>query len=1086
MIPVDEASLGRWFDATTLERAHEYVRKGRVLEAYAEPSGTIRGSVKGSEWKPYDQRISVTPDRVDGLCTCPVGANCKHVAAVLLNLMGEDEVVETGEVRAEPQVTTWLKSLEQLFIGANDYPKDVPQRVFYLFSPDEKGVALEIVTTRALVSGGFGKPSRLQLNGLYSNVWPPHVLPVDVRLIGAISRSLARTGGESKFRLVGTDGARLLPEILATGRAVWGDVNAPILRKGPDREAHLSWSSGPDGAQTLRLAEPGVILFGTIPPWYVNAEDALCGELKVDLPPQVMGTLVQAPPLRPESVAPVREALIRLLPDRPDLLPEDRWVKQHQVRPTPILRVELRRCTLFSTASLRLAPKDREFLLPIGRLSFDYEGVEVRQDVMSSQIRRIEPDGVTIMPRRSSLEGRASTPLLEAGWVPARTAVAWKLPKGYAEDYLFKPETDARPESYRLPFYRFVRNIVPALRAQGWRVEIEDEIEITEPSEWHFEIHDSDADWFSLDLGMVVEGERIPLLPVLLSALQSVQGRRLDSLPEDFELFHELPSGKILALPAGRLQPLLKTLSELFGKPDDWPSDLRMSRAQAGDLAILDEVGLDWTAPEWLLQMRDRLAGFEGLEEVPVPKSLKGDLRPYQRQGLSWLQFLRQYDFGGILADDMGLGKTVQTLAHILAEQEAGRLDRPALIVAPTSTLPNWRAEAEKFAPSLRTLVLRGADRRTHFPEIAEHDLVVTSFPLLARDRDAFKEFEFHLIVLDEAQNIKNPSSAIAKAVGDLKGRHRVCLSGTPVENRLEELWSLFNFAMPGFLGGITSFRKNFKAPIEGKNEEAAARRLSRRIRPFVLRRTKDLVATELPEKTTVVERVELEGDQRDLYESLRLAMDERVRKLLSAKGFEKSRIEILDALLKLRQACCDPRLVKLDAARSVEGSAKLERLMELLGELLSEGRRVLLFSQFTTMLDLIEAELKKADIQWVRISGDTEDRETPVRQFQSGEVPLFLISLRAGGTGLNLTAADTVIHYDPWWNPAVEAQATDRAHRIGQTKAVLVLKLVAEGTVEEKILELQEKKSRLAEAVLGGGEFEAGLSADELRSIFE
>jgi superfamily II DNA or RNA helicase len=1086
MIPIDEARLSRSFGSTTLERAAEYVRKGRVLEAYVEPSGTIRGTVKGSEWKPYVQRITVTPSVIDGLCTCPVGENCKHVAAVLLNLMGEDEVVETPPAKLDVNVSGWLKTVEEQFAGPNDYPAGMAQRVFYLLLPDDKGVTLEIVTTRALAAGGYGKPTRLALNGIYSNSWPPHVLPIDAHLIGSIARSLARTGGESKFRIVGTDGARLLPEILATERVAWSSVNEPLLKRGPDRSAEFIWSESLDGSQTLRLATEGLIPVGTIPPWYIDPDASECGELSVDLPANLIGTLIQAPALRPESVPAVRETLARLLPNRPDLLPAERWVEHRQVRPTPILQIALRPCTIISPHAWRLPVKDKEHLLPVAKLVFDYDGIEVRQNVVGSEVRKLQEGGVVVMPRRQGLEGRASTPLLEGGWMPARNAHTWKLPKGYGEDYLFRPESDARPDSYRLPFYRFIRTVVPTLIEQGWRVEIEGDVQISEPTDWHIDVRETGADWFSLDLGVIVDGEQIPLLPILLSALSGTQGKRLDGMTDDAEIFHELPSGKILVLPAARLRPLLKTLSELFGKPSEWSEELRMLRAQAGELALLDQAGLEWAAPEWLLEMSERLSDFEGLKEVPTPASLKGDLRPYQQQGLAWLQFLREFEFGGILADDMGLGKTVQTLAHILVEQEAGRLDRPVLIVAPTSTLPNWRAEAAKFAPSLRTLVLRGSDRKELYAEIDDHDLIVTSYPILARDREEWKKHEFHIVVLDEAQNIKNPSSAAAKAAGELKSRHKVCLSGTPVENRLEELWSLFNFAMPGFLGGITAFRKNFKVPIEGKGEEEAGQRLSRRIRPFVLRRTKDLVATELPEKTTVVERVELTGEQRDLYESLRLSMDEQVRSLLKAKGFDRSRIEILSALLKLRQACCDPRLIKLESAQNVEGSAKLERLMELLIELLAEGRRVLLFSQFTSMLDLIEVELVKSKIEWVRISGDTEDRETPVRQFQAGEVPLFLISLRAGGTGLNLTAADTVIHYDPWWNPAVENQATDRAHRIGQTKSVLVLKLVAEGTVEEKILELQDKKSRLAESVLSGGDFEAGLTAEELRSIFE
>lgn len=1086
MIALEEARLARAFGSDTLERAREYVRRGRVMEAFVEPSGRIRGVVKGSEWKPYEQKIAVDDASIDGLCTCPVAQNCKHVAAVLLDLMGQDEVMEAPPPKADPQVEGWLRSVEALFVEPNAYPADVAQRVFYVLGRDEKGVWVDLVTTRALKGGGYGKPSRLSLNALYSHAWPRHVLPIDVRLIESLARALSRAGYESKFRLAGPDGGRLLPEIVATGRCVWEDVGSPPLVHGPARQANLTWEEAADGSQVLRLDAPGLVAIGTVPSWYLAPEERLCGELHLDLRPDLVSALVQAPPVPPESVETVRKALGALLPGRPDLLPSERRTERRQVRPTPVLQIGMKSVGYAGYGAWRKPTTFGEHKLPVGRLLFDYEGIEIRQGAVGLEVRKREGDEIVIMPRRPRLEGRASTPLLEDGWIPARAAHGWRLPTGFSDDYLFPPESDAQPNSYRLPFYRFLRHGVSALRESGWKVEIEDGVEIAEPSEWRLDAVEEGEDWFDLDLGVIVDGVRTPLLPLLLEASRSLKGRTLDELPDDFETFHEMPNGKILVLTGDRLRPLLKTLVELFGKPLGWPTTLKVSRAQAGELSLLDAAGLEWNAPERLREVRDRLGAFESLRDVPPPATLKGDLRPYQRQGLSWLQFLREYGFGGILADDMGLGKTVQTLAHILTEQEAGRLDRPALIVAPTSTLPNWRAEAARFAPGLRTLLLRGADRKARFEEIGSHDLIVTSYPLLARDREALAHQEFHLVVLDEAQNVKNPAAAATQAAASLRARHRICLSGTPVENRLDELWSLFNFLMPGFLGTLGTFRKGFRTPIETHGDADARRRLARRIRPFVLRRTKDLVATELPEKTTVVERVEMEGAQRDLYESVRLAMDARVRGLLAAKGFERSRIEILDALLKLRQACCDPRLVKLDAARDVAESAKLERLMELLGEALAEGRRVLLFSQFTTMLNLIEEELRKAGIDWVRISGDTDDRETPVQRFQSGEVSLFLISLRAGGTGLNLTAADTVIHYDPWWNPAVEAQATDRAHRIGQTKAVLVLKLVAEGTVEEKILELQEKKARLAEAVIGGGEFESSLTADELRWVFE
>jgi SNF2 family DNA or RNA helicase len=394
-------------------------------------------------------------------------------------------------------------------------------------------------------------------------------------------------------------------------------------------------------------------------------------------------------------------------------------------------------------------------------------------------------------------------------------------------------------------------------------------------------------------------------------------------------------------------------------------------------------------------------------------------------------------------------------------------MDRPSLVVLPTSLIFNWKREAERFAPQLRLLSLHGKERADHFPLIASHDVILTTYPLLWRDEAALLEYNYHLLILDEAQTVKNVSSQAAQVVRRLNARHRLCLTGTPLENHLGELWAQFDFLLPGLLGDAKGFTKTWRTPIEKHGNRLRRDLLAQRVRPFIMRRRKEDVATELPPKTLIVRTVELEGMQRDLYETVRIAMDQRVREEIAEKGFARSHIIILDALLKLRQVCCDPRLLKLASAKKVKEHAKLDLLMEMLPELVSEGRRILVFSQFTSMLELIEEELAKEKLTYVKLTGDTQNREEVVRRFQDGEVPIFLISLKAGGVGLNLTTADTVIHYDPWWNPAVENQATDRAHRLGQTKNVFVYKLVVAGSIEEKILALQEKKAELAAGIL-------------------
>jgi SNF2 family DNA or RNA helicase len=529
----------------------------------------------------------------------------------------------------------------------------------------------------------------------------------------------------------------------------------------------------------------------------------------------------------------------------------------------------------------------------------------------------------------------------------------------------------------------------------------------------------------------------------------------------------------------------VRVLIDLFEGLGD--GALRVSRLDAGRFEALSDTGRwQFDGDDSLRQLAQRLRGEGGVGEAPIPQGLNAELRAYQHQGLSWMQFLRAHDLSGVLADDMGLGKTVQTLAHVLAEKEAGRLDRPALVVLPTSLVHNWCEEARRFAPGLRVLSLHGSQRKDRFEQIMEHDLVLTTYALLWRDHAALAQHSYHLLILDEAQFVKNANTKSATVIRALQARHRLCLTGTPLENHLGELWSLFDFLLPGFLGTQKDFAKRWRTPIEKGGDTVRRDLLARRIRPFMLRRRKDEVAKELPAKTTIIRSVELEGAQRDLYETVRAAMQEKVREAIAEQGLGRSHIVVLDALLKLRQVCCDPRLVKLAKANTIKESAKLEMLLSMLPDLIEEGRRVLLFSQFTGMLTLIAAAVEKAGIPYVALTGDTIDRATPVRRFQEGEVPLFLISLKAGGVGLNLTAADTVIHYDPWWNPAAENQATDRAHRMGQDKPVFVYKLIVAGSIEEKIVLLQEKKAALAEGILSEDAAVAvKFSADDLDALF-
>ena len=644
----------------------------------------------------------------------------------------------------------------------------------------------------------------------------------------------------------------------------------------------------------------------------------------------------------------------------------------------------------------------------------------------------------------------------------------------------------------------FTLNELPTLRKQNWQLQIDEDFgfDLTTVDDWYATVEEAPGrDWFDLELGIIVNGERLSLLPILLNLMRShteiLNPERLAKRRDDELILVNIPNrpnsphGPLqVALPYGRLKPVLATLGEFYLQ-EPGETALRLSSADAIRLNPLEELPLLWEGGDHIRTFAQRLRDIRDYS-APAPEGLNATLRPYQLEGLSWMQSLRQLEVGGILADDMGLGKTLQTLAHVQSEKNAGRLDRPCMVVMPTSLIPNWLDEAAHFTPQLKVLALYGAGRKKHFEQLADYDLILTTYALLPKDVEQLSALPLHVLVLDEAQYIKNPSSKAAQAARALNARQRLCLSGTPLENHLGELWSLFHFLLPGWLGEVKSFNRDYRVPIEKHASEVRLQHLNGRIKPFLLRRTKEQVATELPPKTEIIHWVELNEAQRDVYETMRLAMDKKVRDEITRKGVARSQIIILEALLKLRQVCCDLRLVSDSPTPRGSTSGKLDSLMEMLEELFEEGRRILLFSQFTSMLTLIEAELKQRNIAYALLTGQTRDRRTPVKDFQSGKLQIFLISLKAGGVGLNLTEADTVIHYDPWWNPATENQATDRAYRIGQEKPVFVYKMIARGTVEEKIQHLQKEKSDLAAGVLDGrkaGDWK--LQSDDIEALF-
>ncbi len=630
-----------------------------------------------------------------------------------------------------------------------------------------------------------------------------------------------------------------------------------------------------------------------------------------------------------------------------------------------------------------------------------------------------------------------------------------------------------------------------------WSVTLEERLERSakqniERIEPKFQITPSGVQWF--DLGVVFEssgGEKFSAADIQRLVL-SGQGHT------------RLRNGKTAVIDTGAVEELQEVLLDC--SPQQHGQGYRISSTQAGFLesTLKQHAGWNVQAPTaW----RDRAAKQSGEAKLECPPlgELESVLRPYQKHGVAWLRFLRENAFGGILADEMGLGKTLQVLALIESTRNAecgtrndessassaaprSALRVPHLVVCPTSLVFNWAAEAKKFTPNLRVLALHGPDRHRLFEQISQSDIVVTSYALIRRDAEKYRGLEFDTVVLDEAQHIKNRQTQNAQAVKAVRAKHRLVLTGTPMENSVLDLWSIFDFLMPGYLGTAQDFRERYELPITREKNSDASARLSRRLRPFILRRLKRDVAADLPAKLEQVSFCEMTSDQRAVYQQVIEASRKEVLDAVGAQGLAKSRMVVLSALLRLRQVCCDLRLLKLDGVEPANASGKLELFGELLEEVIDGGHRVLVFSQFVSMLALLKERLTAEGIDYCYLDGSTTNRGEVVERFQkTAAIPVFLISLKAGGVGLNLTGADTVIHFDPWWNPAVEDQATDRAHRIGQTRVVTSYKLITRDTIEEKILLLQQKKRDIIKATLGSEEeLTDALSWEDIQELLQ
>lgn len=1065
-------------------------------------------------------------------CSCPKSHNCQHVAALLYAVQGKCgtksstpsskviPIAQNTTTKPSTALSNWLMQIEneqhaENNKGNKENDPAMKRRLLYLFNFQDSSPTVTPVLKNIKKNGEFSAaaPATVHLGRMIEGSTPDYKKHLENGdwdiFISLYSHNIARlkSGYNStpQCSLTMPNGDILIQKILTTGRAYSANGGAQ-LQWGAAQRGTLSWQMVNEGTaqQVVCEVEGNPLLLTALNPiCYFDRANNTMGKVEFDENPALIRTMLQAPPIQQHELAHVQKALQTKAPALAKYAPVEIKTTRIQCEPKGVIRAFTQN-VFIRTQEHQGAQVAREELLL--NLSFDYDGHRavahtIAEEAFPEEISVKGRQEIFVIERQEAKEKELYQRLIQA---VSESKIILLSPKGPATKntpHFAMPRHEA-PLAIEGQTIFFLTHIKPILDSLQITLEIDNALpfhEVHDPDDWSIGAKATTAsqfDWFDISLDTLIDGQRVNMLPALLRFAQQVSRdgdieRYLATISDEQKIPIPTTRNEVVLIAGMRLKNLLRSFAAEFAATPLKDGFLQLSKWQAALLMEMEKgeaaTKTRLVGPDQLRRLAESLRGLDALPETVVPASLKCSLRPYQQDGLNWLQFLRSCDLNGILADDMGLGKTIQTLAHIVLEKESGRMTLPTLIIAPTSLMPNWKMETQRFAPHLKTITLQGPQRYQHFEAIDSSDMVFTTYPLLMRDKDNLLKHRYHLLILDEAQQIKNARTQAYQVVQQLEANHRLCLTGTPMENHLGEIWSLFNFLVPGLLGDNKRFHTAFRHPIEKLGNQQRKALLVQRIKPFLLRRTKQEVASDLPEKTEIIQRVEMDKAQRDLYETIRLKAQQKVMQQVAEKGLERSQIIILDALLKLRQVCCDPRLVKMEGPQSAAESAKLNLLMDMLPEMLQEKRQVLLFSQFTSMLALIVQELEKLKIPYVILTGDTTDRETPIREFQAGNVPLMLLSLKAGGVGLNLTAADTVILYDPWWNPAVESQAMDRAHRIGQKKKVFVYKLVTTGSVEEKILELQELKKELTAAILDGKENSAlRITMEDIENIFQ
>ncbi|EHL32072.1 DEAD/DEAH box helicase [Legionella drancourtii] len=1075
------------FEAKILLRGQEYFENGHVLNIRFS-DGLLKGRVKGSSSQIYDVHMDLKAWPVKrASCTCMSSINCKHAAACLFALRDREKANSLSQPanKLDKRLDSWLKNLraqEASVVKAHDATHHLVYLIELKLIGYEHKVVIKLALAKLLKRGGYGK--MIPFNSL-SESKKQHFIGDDNDLVAQL---LFKCGVAGWFDSLTIRNSELLAGIIATGRAFFIEEQNHAIQMGETYTGTCEWILAHNGRQNLLLMHEGQAVKPLLldESWYFDYTNVTMGYLKTSYPIKQLGHLLEAPPIPLEQADLLAKKMAQTCPEFPVPQVFEKY-ELRQVDPKPLLILD---AISEGNEELSWLYEDEEELnaLFTARIVFNYAGLMIASTEECDTVVSQQGDVLIQYQRDKEFEREKLA--------DAQQMLRLRVPKTWEKaQWHVSKNTDFILENISQPadLEFLYSQVVPLLKSQGWQVEfassLYQEVVSADEVEWFSDLQESTTDFFSYQLGILVEGKPVSIVPLVADLIHRYSGGDLDSLPDEQLVKLPLDDGRALQLAMGRIKPLVRLLLQFGLRHIDENQHLQINKYQ---LILMQEAELAleatksrWQGAETLRAELKRLIKATDIPEIEIPQGLHAQLRDYQRYGLNWMQFLRTSRFSGILADDMGLGKTVQTLTHLQYEKEQGRLKTATLIVAPTSLVGNWQAEARRFTPELKVLVYHGSER--HQDNFDDYDLVVSTYGLIHRDKEKFVSYPFYYLILDEAQFIKNARTKTTQIIQQLRAAHRLCLTGTPLENHLGELWSLFHFLMPGLLGDAKQFRLWFRTPIEKYADLDRREVLAKRVKPFILRRTKNQVASELPPKTEMTRTIEISGPQRDLYEAIRMSMEKKVRDAIVRQGLGKSHIIILDALLKLRQICCDPRLLSLPEATMAHGtSGKLETLMELLDNLVGEGRRVLVFSQFTSMLQLIENELQARHYDYLKLTGQTQNRQAMVEKFQEGKTPVFLISLKAGGTGLNLTRADTVIHYDPWWNPAVEDQATDRTHRIGQENPVFVYKLITAGTVEEAILGMQERKRQLVDGILSADPAKAiTLSEDDIDQFF-